>query len=114
MLETQRKRRGHSFMPGPDVQVPGLYATEGTTMDDKTIAVHYFCAVGDWYVAEADFDSGEAFGYAKLAAYPDGAEWGYFDLSELETLNAHHGLVIVERVCFWTPKRFADIPEARR
>jgi hypothetical protein len=114
MLETQRKRRGHAFVPGLDVEVPRLYATEGTKMDDKTIVIHYFCAAGDWYIAEADFDSGEAFGYASLAVCPEGAEWGYIDLAELETLNVHRGLVIVERDLHFQPTRFADIPEAAR
>ena len=109
MLETQRKRRGHNFLPPKTVKVPGIMATDGIPVADKSIPLHYFCASGDWYIAEADFETGEAFGYAKLAAYPDGAEWGYIDLNELEQLNVHGGLVIVERDCYWTPVKFSDI-----
>ena len=97
MEETQRKRRGHRFLPPKSVQVPMLMTTTGTAMADKVIPLHYFCASGDWYIAEADFSTGEAFGYAKLAAMPEMAEWGYIDLNELEQLNVHHGLVIVQR-----------------
>jgi len=39
----------------------------------------------------------EAFGYMKLAAFPDGAEWGYFGLEGLEQVKAMGGLVIVDR-----------------
>ncbi len=40
---------------------------------------------------------------------PDCAEWGYINLPELETVNAHDGLTIVERDCHWEPKCFAEI-----
>ena len=109
MQETQRKRRGHNFVPPKSVHVPKLYETERVPMQERMIPVHYFCASGDWWIAEADFSTGEAFGYVKLASYPDGAEWGYIDLNELEALNVHHGLVIVERDCYWTPVKFSDI-----
>ena len=39
----------------------------------------------------------EAFGYMKLAAFPDGAGWGYFGLEGLEQVKAMGGLVIVDR-----------------
>jgi hypothetical protein len=47
----------------------------------------------------------------KLAAFPDGAEWGYFGLEGLEQVKAMGGLVIVERDCWWKPCRFSDIRE---
>lgn len=109
MQETQRKRRGHNFLPPKSVKVPALMSTDGIPFAEKSIPLHYFSAAGDWWIAEADFDSGEAFGYVKLAAYPDGAEWGYIDLNELERLNVHHGLVIVERDMHWTQVKFGDI-----
>lgn len=109
MEETQRKRRGHSWFPPKTIKVPALYETEGTPLDDKSIPLHYFSAACDWYIAEANFDSGEAFGYVRLAAFPEGAEWGYIDLNELETLNLMGGLVIVERDMYWTPTKFSDI-----
>jgi hypothetical protein len=109
MEETQRKRRGHNFLPPKSVNVPMIKTTTGIPMAEKSIPLHYFCAAGDWYIAEADFTTGEAFGYVKLAAMPDMAEWGYIDLNELEQLNVHHGLVIVERDMYWTPVKFSDI-----
>jgi len=110
MIETQRKRRGHQFMPTKAVmdKMPGMYATENTPADDKMIYAHYFSAMGDWRIAEMNAEAGEAFGYAKLSTYPEGAEWGYIDLAELEAVNVHR-LIIVERDMYWEPKRFADV-----
>ena len=111
MEETQRKRRGHAFLPPKAVlaKIPKLYGTENTEAGDKIIWVHYFSASSDHYIAELDPETGEAYGYAKLAAYPEGAEWGYVSLPELEQVNVHHGLVIVERDMFWEPKKFSEI-----
>ena len=107
--ETQRKRRGHNFLPPKSVKVPGLYETDSIKAEDKIIPLKYFSAAGDWYIAEADFETGEAFGYVILGGMPEGQEWGYIDLHELEELNLYRGLVIVERDKFWSPKRFGDI-----
>lgn len=109
MSETQRARRGHDFMPPADLEVPALYATDGTPAEAKLILLHYFSAAGDWWIAELDQETGLAFGYARLAAFPEGAEWGYVSLPELEAVNAHHGLVIVERDLDWTPRKFGEI-----
>jgi hypothetical protein len=90
-------------------------ATDRIPAEEKIIWAHYFSAGGDWYVAElgepGDDASTEAFGYMKLAAFPDGAEWGYFGLEGLEQVKAMGGLVIVERDCWWKPCRFSDIRE---
>jgi hypothetical protein len=109
--ETQRKRRGHNFLPPKAVlgKTPMLRTTDGIPFDDKTIWVHYFCAAGDWWIAELDAETGEAFGYTSLSASPEGAEWGYVSLEELEQVNAHHGLVIVERDCYWEPVKFSEV-----
>jgi hypothetical protein len=112
--ETQRRRRGHAFMPPKTImdKLPRLYTTDSIPAEDKIIPLHYFAASGDWWIAELG-DNGEAFGYVKLAAFPEGAEWGYIDLNELEQVNVAHGLVIVERDMHWTPVKFSDIKEAQ-
>jgi len=114
--ETQRRRRGHQFMPTKAVlaKIPALYGTEGTATEDKIVWAHYFSAAGDWWITEYDPAENEAYGYARLAQFPEGAEWGYVDLAELERVNAHHGLVIVERDMHWTPTAFGQIAEAKR
>jgi hypothetical protein len=116
LIETQRRRRGHQFWPTKAVtdKIPALYGTESTSSEDKIVYAHYFSAGGDWWLTELDQESGEAYGYTKLAQFPEGAEWGYVDLHELEQVNAHHGLVIVERDMDWTPTPFSQIAGAQR
>jgi hypothetical protein len=125
-MDSQRQDRGHRFLPPPEVlsQIPGARQTESTAAEDKTIWLHYFSAASDHYIAEVwqePESQGEparwmGFGYARFAAFPDLAEWGYIDLDELEQVRVDGpgGLpVIVERDLAWQPKPFREIqPEA--
>ncbi len=106
-IEMQLARRGHRFYPHNPT--PGLYDTDEVSAAEKIITEHYFCATGDWWICEYDPDEGQAFGYARLANMPDCTEWGYINLVELETVNGHDGLTIVERELNWEPKCFAEI-----
>jgi hypothetical protein len=121
-MDSQRQDRGHRFLPPPEVlsQIPGARQTESTAAEDKTIWLHYFSAASDHYIAEAwqeperqgEPDRCMGFGYARFAAFPDLAEWGYIDLDELEQVRAEGpgGLpVIVERDLAWQPKPFREI-----
>jgi hypothetical protein len=121
-MDSRRKDRGHRFLPPPDVlsQIPGARQTESTAAGDKTIWLHYFSAASDHYIAEAwqepesqgEPDRWMGFGYARFAAFPDLAEWGYIDLDELEQVRVEGpgGLrVIVERDLAWQPKPFREI-----
>jgi hypothetical protein len=121
-MDSQRQDRGHRFLPPPEVlsQIPGARQTESTAAEDKTIWLHYFSAASDHYIAEAwqepesqgEPDRWMGFGYARFAAFPDLAEWGYIDLDELEQVRAEGpgGLpVIVERDLPWQPKPFREI-----
>jgi hypothetical protein len=101
--QTQRIRRGHDFYPLADARVPDIYETENQPCADKLLYLHYFAGGCDWWFAEYDPDTGNGFGYACLGD-PENAEWGYVDLPELESVNVHHGLVIVERDLHWTPR----------
>lgn len=100
--ETQRLRRGHDFYPPADATVPRLYETEGQPFAEKVLHLHYFAGGCDWWLAEYDPSEGLGFGYACLGD-PDNAEWGYVSLPELEGVNLHDGLVIVERDLHWSP-----------
>jgi hypothetical protein len=121
--ETQRKRRGHAFWPSGEelAKIPEVYETDGVPFDDKLIYLHYFCGGSDWYVAELDRETGEMFGYARLAIYPDGAEWGYTSLAGLEQLTAAGeindmrvpGMVIVERDLGFEPAPFGAVMAGR-
>src|SRR5580704_14134701 len=122
MDETERRRRGHRFLPTQDVlrKMPKLYATDGTPAEEKTIFAHFFSAGTDHYVAEMELDPTEgdwiAYGYTVLASQPEGQEWGYTNLRELEAVNVRttQGLsVIVERDMHWTPVKFSEIKGVR-
>lgn len=126
-MDSQRQDRGHRFLPPPEVlsQIPGARQTESSAAEDKTIWLHYFSAASDHYIAElwrepesqGEPDRWMGFGYARFAALPHLAEWGYIDLDELEQVRVEgpHGFpVIVERDLDWAPKKFSEIVPARK
>ena len=121
-MDTQRRLRGHAFLPPRKVleKAPAAYATEDIGAEDKMIIAHYFSGGADYYIAEMWQEPGEegepsrwmAFGYARLASHPEGQEWGYLDLDELEQVRGRtpQGLpVIVERDMHWDPAPFSQI-----
>jgi hypothetical protein len=92
--ETQRRLRGHDFYPPAEEMStwPKLYATDGDgPLGEKPIQAHYFQGSMDWYVAEKDPQENLAFGYVGLG---HGGEWGYIDLSEIESVRGQLGLPI--------------------
>ena len=114
LVETQRRRRGHTFYPPADLlrTMPPLYATERQPAEDKILHLHYFGGSTDVWLAEYDPATGEGFGYVKVGNSDD-AEWGYVSLPELERIN--HGLVIIERDLHWSalPASQANLPGPR-
>lgn len=106
--ETQRQRRGHAFWPdrADRAKMPALYATERTPTEQKMVWVKYFAGGFTWWIVEADWTTGEAFGYVENIADPGCSEWGYISLTELEEIQ---GLVIVERDLWYEPKQFGAL-----
>lgn len=102
-----KELRGHEFYP--QIPIPALYETEDIDAENKVIHTKYFHPAGTWLVAEIEVKTGLAFGYAKLASNPGGAEWGYFSLPELEQIATHGGYVVVERDCYFTPTKFSEM-----
>lgn len=107
-IEYNRRWRGHQFYPTKAQTPPELYATEDVAAEDKVITTHYFARGSDWYVAEMHPGTHEAFGYVSLGAYPDMAEWGYFDLEELEQAQIRP-FGVIERDMHWKPCKFSEI-----
>lgn len=94
-------------------KLPPLYATEETPNEEKEVAIKFFTpdAGWTWYVLEGEkveLDDGtttwEFFGYVDS---PMASEYGYFVLSELESIRGPFGLPI-ERDRNFTAK-MADI-----
>ena len=122
LIERHRPERGHAFYPPAEqlAAIPGLYGTEPVPTPDKVLHLHYFTGPCDWWIAEYDPATGDAFGYACLGA-PDLAEWGYTNLADLEALYSPGGItpadpsgavrllprVLVERDLSWTPRTVA-------
>jgi hypothetical protein len=131
LVETQRKLRGHDFLPGDAelAKIPGAYETEDVRESFKKVHLHYFVPGGDWWLVEVwQEDAGSdtepplwmGFGYTRFASMPEGAEWGYVSLNELEELNVRPPLpdpppypqayiaivpqIIVERDLGFTPQ----------
>jgi hypothetical protein len=82
--------------------LPPLYSTEGTPTDQKEIVVKFFnpVGVGTWEVYEGSQNlEGDWLFFGRVDLGYDGAEWGYFSLSELESLKLPMGLGIERDIC---------------
>jgi hypothetical protein len=66
--------------------IPGLYRTEHTKLQDKHIHLHFSLFDSDWYVAECN-GTDTFWGFVVLNGDLLNAEWGYFTLRKLDQLN---------------------------
>lgn len=87
-------------------QVPAIGKNANSKMTDLKFWVKLFCPWSNWtwWVAEADFKTGECFGLVEGFE----RELGYFDLNELMAIRGPGGLKI-ERDRFFEPKLYADL-----
>lgn len=87
-------------------QLPKLYEQEGSS--DPTVYAKFFTpdAGWTWYITEGQ----EAEGDFRFFGYVIGleSEWGYFVLSELESVRGRLGLPIECDLCF-TARRFREV-----
>jgi hypothetical protein len=89
-------------------QVPKLYSTEDTALNDKIIHVHFFTGGTDIYVAEWDGED-LLFGYTILNGDEQNAEWGYSSLKEITSLQPSNPFNQIELDFFWIAKTFAEV-----
>ena len=87
-------------------RLPGLYTTENEK--DPVVQVKFFAPSMNWtwYVTEFDGDDvlfGRVEGFER--------EWGYFNLSELESLRGPGGVPAVERDLHFKPTRITGLTE---
>jgi hypothetical protein len=108
--ETLRARRGHEVYPPEDIraQVPRLGTGDETPAGECIVWAHWFAGGSDWYLMEADWSSGMAFGWVCLNEDAQNAELGEFFLPEMEAVLAHGGLLVVERDLHWEPRPAKD------
>jgi hypothetical protein len=105
--EVNRRRRGHIFLTSSLIRtIPPLYATEAVPLEDKVLHAHYFVGGCDWYIAELDPETGDAFAHCDLGmGFP---EWGYINLRELEE-TAAHGIYVAERDLDFRPSTAKEL-----
>lgn len=92
------------------VALPRIYETESIALDEKIIHMHFFIGACDWYAAEYDGED-KFFGYVILNGDLDCAEWGYFSLEELKSINVK-GFEI-DRDLYWKTLSFAEVMKER-
>jgi hypothetical protein len=81
------------------VQIPALYSTEETPLNDKIIKVKFFIGNFTWLAVEAETrEDGDVmfFGYVINHSDSQFSEWGYFTLNELLKVKLF-GVLGVER-----------------
>ena len=85
--------------------LPKLGATENTSCDDKEFVCKFFNPMGDWewLVAEGEeLPDGDWQFFGLVNGFEE--EWGYFCLSELESVDVGFGLGIERDTCFGPAK----------
>jgi hypothetical protein len=91
-------------------KVPGLYETEHIPVEEKLVHMHFFMGSANFYAMEWDGED-QFFGYVSLGDHHN-AEFGYFSLSELKSIN-HKGFEI-DRDLYWEPKPAKEVPLIKR
>lgn len=102
--EYYSKENPHALMTEEMLErVPALYGQDNVPSADKEVHAAYIILGNDWtwYLTEYDKETGDAFGLV-VGFEP---EWGYFNLKELEELNAQR--LILEDF----PKTFREIKD---
>lgn len=88
--------------------LPAFYATEKIPTQDKVIKVKFFSPYSNWtwYGVEYDPSTRTFFGWI----HGHEKEWGYFSLTELESLTGMGGrLPLVERDMHFTPCKVSEL-----
>ncbi len=88
--------------------LPALYSTEDVATEDKRIIVKFFdpCGSWTWYAIEGDTDGDDIRFFGLVHGHEK--EWGYFMLSELESVKGPMGIGI-ERDLHFSNKKISDI-----
>ena len=91
-------------------QMPSLYSTQDTPLQKKEVWLHFFIGGCDWWAVEFDHEGGDIFFGFVIGFEP---EFGYFSLSELESVRGPLGLPI-ERDLHFKPKSLEELRDHYR
>jgi hypothetical protein len=81
-------------------EIPALYETESTVLEEKEAIVKFFnpMGTGTWYVIEGEEQDGDFLFFGLVELYEQ--EFGYFSLKELESISLPFGLKIERDINF--------------
>jgi hypothetical protein len=85
---------------------PKLYATEKVPAEEKVVIAKFFQPWGSWTWYAVEFDGEDRF-FGLVDGFE--LEWGYFSLSELQSIKGFGGLGIERDLYFGHPK-IKDVP----
>ena len=85
-------------------EIPALYETESTALEEKEAIVKFFnpMGTGTWYVIEGEEQDVDFLFFGLVELYEQ--EFGYFSLKELESINLPFGLKIERDINFENTK----------
>jgi hypothetical protein len=92
---SQKAKEKPSFYRSFLKNAPKIRATERESY--KRIVAKWFSPSMTWYAVEYDPNDGTLFGYVKNEGYPDGSEWGYFSIQEIESFRNQYPRYYIER-----------------
>lgn len=87
-------------------RIPGLYETEETPLEEKTVHVKFFTPWSNWTWYATEYDPKEGLFFGLVEGFEK--EWGYFSLAELESVTGPFGLKI-ERDRHFGPKKVSEV-----
>lgn len=87
-------------------KLPKFYATEGIKFDDKVAVVKFFTPDSNWTWYGIEYSPEDRTFFGLVEGFE--TEFGYFSLSELESVRGPHGMRI-ERDVNFCPTRMGDI-----
>lgn len=91
--------------------IPALYSTENTKLEDKIAICKFFTPWSNWtwYVTEGEKqEDGDYLFFGYVVGFEK--EFGYFTLSELESIKGRFGLKI-ERDRSFRPTKFSNLSD---
>lgn len=106
--ETNRRRRGHQFFVAEMKKWPAIGTHQNTPLPEIPIVGHLFAGPYDFYCAEYNAETGEAWGFTRIAGHGEG-EWGYSNLRDLEQQLVGQFKQPIERDMHWSKKQFGAI-----
>jgi hypothetical protein len=92
-------------------QIPSLNSTENLPLEEKVAVAKFFnpMGVGTWYVIEGEEQDGDFIFFGLVELHEQ--EFGYFSLSELESVALPFGLKIERDIQFTQEKIFKLLEE---